>query len=178
MPHVRDVVPVLIVLVAAATLAFAAVTTFDAQRSSTPPVPATATAATQCLGQALFRLSEDGTTLTYMLIAVGREDGALATLHLRSHGPDGPPVVVLRDPHAPRLPVDDPLVDGTIRARDLRGPLAGQADLRTLVRALETGDAYIKLQTSVCPNGEIRGQIVRSDEEEHIPRFASPPAGR
>ena len=139
MPHVRDVVPVLIVFVAAATLAFAAVTTF-AQRSSTQPVPSTATADTQCLGQALFRLSADGTTLTYMLIAVGREDGALATLHLRTHGPGGPPVVVLRDPHAPRRSVHDPLIDGTLRAGDLRGPLAGQADLRTLVRVLETGD--------------------------------------
>jgi hypothetical protein len=121
-----------------------------------PPVETRAT------GQAIFRLSRDGTELDYRLIVANIEDVTMSHIHLAPAGangpvaawlyPDGPPPQLLPGRSSGVLAV------GTIRAEDLVGPLAGM-DLDDLVDALRAGDAYVNVHTSAYPAGEIRGQI-------------------
>ena len=58
-------------------------------------------------------------------------------------------------------------VTGTIVAADVVGP-AGQGikagDFPAVLRAIRGGAAYANMHTAAFPNGEIRGQIQRSDD--------------
>ena len=47
---------------------------------------------------------------------------------------------------------------GTIRAADLRGPLAGMP-LDALLAEINVGNTYVNAHTVQFPGGEIRGQI-------------------
>jgi hypothetical protein len=121
-----------------------------------PPVETRAT------GQAVFRLSRDGTELDYRLIVANIQDVMMAHIHLAppdANGPvvawlypDGPPPQLLAGRSSGVLAV------GTIQAADLVGPLEG-ASLEELTDALRAGNAYVNVHTSAYPAGEIRGQI-------------------
>ncbi len=47
---------------------------------------------------------------------------------------------------------------GTITRENLVGPLQGHS-LRTLIRQMRSGNAYVNVHTRQNPNGEMRGQI-------------------
>ena len=55
----------------------------------TPPKP------TQAQGQAIFRLSEDGTELSYQIIVADIENATMSHIHLGAPGVAGPPVLWL-----------------------------------------------------------------------------------
>jgi hypothetical protein len=121
-----------------------------------PPVETSAT------GQAVFRLSRDGTELTYRLIVANIQNVTMAHIHLAPADANGPVVVWLYPdgPPAQLLPgrSSGVLAVGTISADDLVGPLMG-ASLEELIDALRAGDAYVNVHTTQYPAGEIRGQI-------------------
>jgi hypothetical protein len=121
-----------------------------------PPVETRAT------GQAVFRLSKDGTELDYRLIVGNIQDVTQAHIHLAPAGENGPVAAWLypEGPPAQLIPgrSSGVLAVGTIQATDLVGPLAG-ASLDALVAQLRAGNAYVNVHTTAYPAGEVRGQI-------------------
>lgn len=131
---------------------------------------------TDAQGQAIFKLSGDGQTLDYKLIASNIENVFMAHIHMAPAGVNGPIVVWLYPSTAP-VPgplgggrTDGVLAEGTITAANLIGSLTGHP-LSDLVALLENGDAYVNVHTNDgvdgvdtgpgdFPGGEIRGQLL------------------
>jgi hypothetical protein len=113
-------------------------------------------------GQAIFKLSKDGSELKYRLIVTKIQNVTQAHIHLAPAGQNGPVVAWLYPSGPPAMLIpgtfNGVLASGTITDADLVGPLAGQS-LDTLVEALDSGLAYVNVHTSQYPGGEIRGQI-------------------
>lgn len=125
--------------------------------------------------QAIFRLSKDGSSLEYKLIAANIENVFMAHIHMQVPGQNGPIVVWLYPSTAP-VPgpfgagrTDGVLAEGTITAQNLVGPLTGHP-LSDLVDAMSTGRAYVNLHTNDgvgavdtgagdFPGGEIRADV-------------------
>jgi hypothetical protein len=125
-------------------------------REEVPPV------ATRATGVATFKLSADGSELSYRLIAANIENVTQAHIHLGAAGVNGPVVVWLYpDGPPPQLipgRFQGILAEGTITEENLVGMLAGQP-LTALVDAMRAGNTYVNVHTSQFPPGEIRGQI-------------------
>ena len=130
--------------------------------------------ATNAQGQAIFHLSEDGSGLDYKLIASNIDNAFMAHIHMAAAGVNGPIVVWLFPSTTPSPGPpgsgrhDGVLAEGTIRAANFVGPLAGQP-LSTLVAALDSGNAYVNVHTNDGvgdPNtgpGDFPGGEVRAD---------------
>lgn len=118
-------------------------------------VPAVVTGAQ---GQATFKVSADGQSMTYKLNVANIEDVVQAHIHLEAPGVNGPVVVFLFGPVAGGVDVDGRLSSGSFDAGDLIGPLAGQP-LEDLITAIESGGAYVNVHTVANQGGEIRGQL-------------------
>ena len=158
-------------LVGAATMAPVAAhaddRTYTAPLSAAQEVPENASLAR---GQAVFRLSSDGSELDYRLIVANLENPVFAHIHFAEAGVNGPVVTFLYGPAAAGSGrTSGVIATGTITADDLVGPFAGDP-LSTLIDALESGEAYVNVHTNdgVAPvtgepgdiqSGEIRGQI-------------------
>jgi hypothetical protein len=126
-------------------------------------------------GQANFKLSADGTELSYKLIAANIENAFMAHIHMGPAGANGPIVVWLFPSTAAVCGplgagrMDGVLAEGTITAANLTGPLAGQP-LSALLAEIRAGNAYVNVHTDDgvaptntgpgdFPGGEIRGQL-------------------
>jgi len=147
------VVIALVSLAVTAAPSFAAVQAFTAHLAGENEVPAVDTKAK---GQAVLRLSADGTELHYRLVVSSMENVTAAHIHLGPAGANGPVVAFLTRAHPGTS--HGVLDHGTVTAADLVGPLAGM-QLSDLVEAMEAGDAYVNVHTVVYPAGEIRGQV-------------------
>jgi hypothetical protein len=125
---------------------------------------------TNAAGQAIFKLSDDGTELEYRLIASNIENVVQAHIHIGPAGQNGPVVAFLYGPAAAGGGRESGvLATGTITAANLIGPLVGQP-LSALIAAIEAGNAYVNVHTDDgvappntgagdFPGGEIRGQL-------------------
>jgi hypothetical protein len=125
---------------------------------------------TNATGVATFKLSKDGTELSYKLIVANIENVVASHIHVGPAGENGPVVAFLFGPAAPGGGrTDGVLAEGTITAANLVGPLAGQP-LSALIEAMEAGNTYVNVHTNDgvgdintgpgdFPGGEIRGQI-------------------
>ena len=125
---------------------------------------------TQAQGQAIFRLSKDGTSIKYKLVVANIENVIASHIHIGAAGTNGPVVVFLAGPFAPGGGrTDGVLAQGTITAANLIGPLAGH-QFTDLLAAINAGNAYVNVHTDDgvappntgpgdFPGGEIRGQI-------------------
>ncbi len=120
--------------------------------SEVPPVD------TDAVGQAVLRLSRDGTELHYRLIVANIDDVTQAHIHVGAEDGNGPVVAFLFGFVAEGVTTNGVLATGTITSDDLVGPLAGMS-LADLVAALDSGGAYVNVHTLANPGGEIRGQI-------------------
>ena len=127
-------------------------------------------------GQANFKLSSDGTTLHYKLIAANIDNAFMAHIHMGPVGVNAPIVVWLFPSTTPGVTgplgagrMDGVLAEGTITAANLVGPLAGHP-LSDLIAAIQAGNAYVNVHTNDgvapintapgdFPGGEIRGQL-------------------
>lgn len=130
---------------------------------------------TRAQGEAFFRISDDGQSVSYRLIVANIDNVFMAHIHLASAGVNGPIVVWLFPSTAP-VPgplgggrLDGPIAEGTFSAADLVGPLAGHP-LGELLDAIRSGGAYVNVHTNDgvdpantgagdFPAGEIRGQL-------------------
>lgn len=126
-------------------------------------------------GEAIFRISDDGNSVEYTLIASNIDNAFMAHIHLAPAGVNGPIVEWLYPGTAP-VPGpfgsgrhDGILAQGTFTAANLVGPLAGHP-LSDLLTAMRTGNAYVNVHTNDgvdgvntgpgdFPGGEIRGQL-------------------
>lgn len=117
---------------------------------------------TNAQGQATFKLSKDGESIEYKLIAANIDNVLMAHIHLAPAGANGNIVVWLYpDAPPPQLiegTFNGVLAQGVITADDLVNDLAGQ-DLDALVDAMLAGNTYVNVHTIANPGGEIRGQI-------------------
>jgi hypothetical protein len=113
-------------------------------------------------GQAIFKVSKDGESISYKLIVANIENVSMAHIHLAPAGVNGPVVAWLYpdSPPAQLIPgrFDGILAEGTLTAANLVGLLAGQS-LDALVDEMASGNAYVNVHTSQFPGGEVRGQI-------------------
>jgi hypothetical protein len=125
---------------------------------------------TNAQGQAIFRLSRDGTSIGYKLIASNIYNVVAAHIHVGAAGVNGPVVVFLFGPApAGGGRTDGVLAEGEFTAADLIGPLEG-APLEALIAGMRAGTTYVNVHTNDgvaptntgpgdFPGGEIRGQI-------------------
>ena len=125
-------------------------------------------------GTALFRLSDDGTSIEYRLIVANIENVTMSHIHLAPKGQNGSIVAFLFGPvGAGGGRKDGVLATGTLTAASLAGPLAGRP-LSELIDAMRTGGAYVNVHTNDgvdppntgpgdIPGGEIRAQIRASE---------------
>ena len=109
-------------------------------------------------GVAKFKLSKDGTSISYKLNVANLDDVVQSHIHIAPAGVNGSVVVFLFGPAAGGVTVNGTLAEGTITAAQLVGPLVG-ADLADLVDEMNAGNAYVNVHTLANPGGEIRGQI-------------------
>lgn len=109
-------------------------------------------------GQAIFKLSKDGSELSYKLIAANIEDVTQAHIHIAPAGENGAVTAFLFGFVAEGVDPNGVLAQGVITSGDLIGPLAGMT-LDDLIDAFESGNAYVNVHTIANPPGEIRGQI-------------------
>jgi hypothetical protein len=127
-------------------------------------------------GNATFRLSGDGLSMTFQLIVANIENVTMAHIHQGAFGANGPPIVWLYPSVDARAPlasgggrIQGVISTGVFTASDFVGPLAGStmADLVDLLRA---GNGYVNVHTNDgvgapnsgpgdFPGGEIRGQV-------------------
>jgi hypothetical protein len=127
---------------------------------------------TRAQGQAIFKLSEDGLSMSYKLIASNIENVVQAHIHLGGPTDNGPFVVFLYGLVAPGGGRHDGvLAEGTFTAANFINALAGQP-MSALLTHMSNGNTYVNVHTSdgVGANntgpgdfasGEIRGQIKR-----------------
>jgi hypothetical protein len=127
-------------------------------------------------GQGIFKLSDDGSSISYKLIASNIDNVFMAHIHMAGPGVNGPIVVWLYPGTAVGVTAplgagrtDGVLVEGTFTAANLTGPLAGHP-LSDLIAAMDGGNAYLNFHTNDgvgavntgpgdFPGGEIRGDI-------------------
>ena len=151
-----------------AVAAFAANDNFNASPlSGGEEVPARDTNAR---GNATFKLSDDGTSLSYRLIVSNIDNVVASHIHVGPAGANGPVVAFLfGSAPAGGGTVNGVLAEGTITAANLVGPLAGQP-FSALIDAIRAGNTYVNVHTNDgvappdtgpgdFPGGEIRGQI-------------------
>jgi CHRD domain len=130
---------------------------------------------TNAQGQAIFTISDDGSSVDYTVIASNINNVFMSHIHLGPPTDNGPIVVWLYPSTAPAPgPLgagrhDGVLAEGTFTAANLVGPLAGHP-LSDLIAAIQAGNAYVNVHTNDgvdgintgpgdFPGGEIRGQL-------------------
>ena len=137
----------------------------------------------QAQGQAIFRVSEDGQSIDYTLIASNIDNAFMAHIHLGAPKATGPIAVWLAPSTTPNAPGplgsgrhDGVFATGTITKADLSwmnptgpSPLFGQ-DVSAVIRLLNEGGAYVNVHTNDgvapvtntpgdIPSGEIRADL-------------------
>ena len=117
---------------------------------------------TDAQGQAIFRINEDGTAISYKINVANIENVTQSHIHLAAAGFNGG-IVAWLYPSAPPSQLipgrsQGTLGEGEITAASLVNALAGKP-LSDLITALQNGGAYVNVHTSQFPPGEIRGQI-------------------
>jgi hypothetical protein len=116
---------------------------------------------TRAVGNAIFWLSEDGTSLRYRLITSRMEDITQSHIHIAPAGVNGPVVVFLFGFVTGGQDNAGILAEGTITAANLiaRPAIGFGATMPELVAAMRSGNAYVNVHTTTWPGGEIRGQV-------------------
>src|SRR5262245_30341232 len=108
---------------------------------------------TNAQGQAIFRMSDDGNSVSYKLIASNIDNAFMAHIHMGPSDGTGPIVVWLYPGTAPVAGPpgsgrhDGVLAEGTFTADNFVGPLAGHP-MSDLIAAVRSGDAYVNVHTT------------------------------
>jgi len=153
--------PVLILILALASTAAASQRNFRAHLAGRNEVPAVGT---RGQGEATFKLSRDGNSLSFKLIVANIEDVTQAHIHCGQAGVIGPVVVFLFGLDPTGVSPDGVLSEGVITAEDVIARPAstacpgGLADFDDLIAHMRAGNTYTNVHTILNPGGEIRGQ--------------------
>jgi len=163
-------VVVTLALGVAAPSATAQPTIFGTTLSGAEEVPARETPAR---GVAIFKLSADGTELSYRIVVSNIENVFAAHIHCNVAGMNGPIGVTLFDDDPAGGPVRGVLVADSVTAPDdpvIGDNPCGWVTLDDVVEDVEAGGAYVNVHTNDgdatpnegpgdFPSGEIRGQL-------------------
>jgi hypothetical protein len=134
---------------------------------------------THARGNAIYKLSADGSRIEYRLVVANIENVFMAHIHMAPAGVSGPIVVWLYPGTTPGVTaplgggrIDGVIVQGSFGASDFIGPLAGHplSDLLALMRSggvytnvhTNDGDLVVNEGPGDFPAGEIRGQIMEN----------------
>ena len=92
-------------------------------------------------------------------LKVGGIDGVIfAHIHQGSEDENGPIVITFFNTSEPTKEVGGLLKSGKFTAADFDGPLQGKS-VSDLVAAVDSGQAYVNVNTESNPAGELRGTI-------------------
>jgi hypothetical protein len=125
------------------------------------PTPVT----TDGSGQAIFKLSKDGTSLSYKVIVNNIENITQAHIHCGSTADAGPVITFLFGFVAEGITRNGVLAEGVVTSANIiarpDSPICsgGVATFDQLIEKMKSGHAYINVHTIAHPPGEIRGQI-------------------
>jgi hypothetical protein len=122
---------------------------FDAHLSPDNEVPARASGAS-----GVARMTFDGTTVTYVVLASNLNNYTQGHIHSGAAGVNGPVRVFLYGLAAPQSIAQGLLVEGSFTAANVTG-----IDFNTLIEEMRAGTAYVNFHTTLYPGGEIRGQV-------------------
>ena len=134
---------------------------------------------THARGNAIYKLSDDGSRIEYKVVVANIENVFMAHIHMAPAGVSGPIVVWLYPGTTPGVTAplgggrtDGVIVQGSFGASDFIGPLAGHplSDLLALMRSggvytnvhTNDGDLVVNEGPGDFPAGEIRGQIMEN----------------
>jgi hypothetical protein len=114
-------------------------------------------------GQAIFQVSEDGTSIDFKLNVGNIENVTQAHIHCCADTNNTAGIVVWLYPSAAPAQLipgrsQGTLAEGTITQSSIIGSLAGQS-VSVLLDRIASGLAYVNVHTTQFPPGEIRGQI-------------------
>jgi hypothetical protein len=155
MGKVKLLLFVILATMLSVSVGFAAEKSFKAKLTGKDQVPSVKTKAT---GEAKFKLSSDGKTLSYTLKVKNIMNATVAHIHRGMKGKSGPPVANLFTGPKKEGKFSGDLSMGTITAAELTGDLMGKT-LDDLLQIIKAGDAYVNVHTDANADGEIRGQI-------------------
>lgn len=112
-------------------------------------------------GTATFKLSKDGTELSYRLIVANIENVTQSHIHIAPPGVNGPIVVFLFGFVAGGVTENGLLAEGTITQADLiaRPAIGFGGTMAELLAAMRSGNAYVNVHTVAIQAGEVRGQV-------------------
>jgi hypothetical protein len=110
---------------------------------------------TKAHATAFFYVSKDKDSLRYKIMADDIKDVTKAHLHLAPKGKNGDPVAELSTKEGK---ISGNLGEGTIKAADLQGPLAGKT-IGDLLEKIKAGEIYVNVHTDQHKDGEMRGQV-------------------
>ncbi len=123
-------------------------------------------------GQAIMKVSEDGRSISFKLIASNIDNVIAAHIHVGSPTVAGPVVVFLYGTAPSGAGRHDGILsEGTFTAANFVGPLAG-LPFSALLAQMDAGNTYVNVHTNDgvaptntgpgdFPGGEIRGQIIK-----------------
>lgn len=137
---------------------FAAQMNFRAHMKTGVILPVTEDSLAQ--GQAIFKLSEDGSSVSYKLNVANIDKVVAAHIHrFVSKGANGPILVWLYPSTSPGAGsptgrVDSTLISGSFSSANLVGVTWEQ-----FLELMRSGDAYVNVHTTEAPAGEINGHI-------------------
>jgi hypothetical protein len=131
---------------------------FSAELTGAEQVPPVNTSAT---GEADFQYNEGSRQISYRLNMRNIRRVFAAHIHLGRRGVNGPVIAPMFN-SSPGITLTQGQVMGTISQGELTGPLEGR-DLRDLIDEMNAGNTYVNAHTDQYPDGEIRGQIRRTD---------------
>ena len=118
---------------------------------------------TNAQGQANFKLSKDGSELSYKLNVANIKDVIGAHVHQAPAGQNGGIVVYLFGapfvPDADAVTVNGTLAEGTITDAEVVGTDLNAKTLAELLDVMRAGNTYVNVHTLANRPGEIRGQI-------------------
>jgi hypothetical protein len=124
---------------------------------------------TNAFGMATIRLVDNGTAIAFRVIVCDIVNVTASHIHVGAAGSNGPVIIpffgsqqLFSSPHGCKT-----LAEGTRTAADLNtkaSPAITSWD--DFVKALLAGNTYINVHTKAHPIGEIRGQIVRENEND------------
>jgi len=122
---------------------------FDAILSPDNEVPARASGAS-----GVARLTFDGTTVTFIVLASNFNNYTQGHIHSAAAGVNGPVRVTLLPFQTPALSITQgTLVEGSFTAANVTG-----IEFNALLEEMRAGTAYVNFHTTLYPGGEIRGQ--------------------
>lgn len=168
MRRLRYAVPILIAVLATATVVFGTSGRWEAALKGSEEVPpAGVEIETSGDGLARFRMNDEKTTLWFTLDVRKTARVTQAHIHQGARGSNGPIIADLAvwgnlDSKGPSIPSNGRIVQGYITSFNLKGPMAGKS-LTDLKALLDNGGAYVNVHTLKYPSGEVRGQIRATD---------------